>query len=159
MTPPYSKPGLRPLRNQQFCRLDAQITCDLRWQWQSRLVVSTFSGSQDPYPAYAAVQQLSFRLLDQLRSTLQFVVFDVKDWSNRIYLYEPGPYYSFNFPSHYGTGQKTILVLTLQIFQKISLAAKAACTSYQHRKFLGSGNDLIPGNKKWSLEMQVRLTY
>jgi len=157
-TPESREPGLRPLRNSQLSRLDARITCDHVLQWQSRLLVSFLTESLNSYPAYAAVQQFSFSPLNQLKSTLQFVVFDVRDWNNRIYLYEPGLYYSFNFPSFYGTGQKTTLVLTLKLFQKLTLAAKVACTIYQHKKNLGTGNDLIQGNKKWSLDMQVRLS-
>jgi hypothetical protein len=126
-------------------------------QWQSRLLLSFLKESQTSYPAYAAAQQFSFQVFKQVKSALQFVVFDVQDWSNRFYLYEPGVYYSFNFPSLYGCGQKTTLVLSLKVLEKISLASKIAFTAFRHKKNLGTANDLIPGNKKWSVEMQARL--
>lgn len=156
-TPEHNDPGLRPTRKSHLSRFDARIAGGQVGQWQSRLLVSFLAESQHPYPAYAAVQQFSFMPLKQVKSTLQFVVFDVRDWDNRIYLYEPGLYYSFNFPSLYGSGHKTTLVLTLKSMDKLTLAAKVACTLYQRKKNLGTGNDLITGNKKWSVDMQLRL--
>lgn len=156
-TPDAHTPGLHPVRKDQLTRFDARIMYDQTLQWQSRLLLSCLAQSQHPYPAYAAVQQLSMHSFKLLKSTIQFVVFDVKDWANRIYLYEPGLYYSFSFPSLYGTGFKTTLTLTLKPAHKLSMEAKITCTMYQQRKFLGSGNDLIAGNKKWSVELQARL--
>lgn len=156
-TPEHDEKGLRPLRTSHLTRFDARIAGDQLVQWQSRLLVSLLAGSPNPYPAYAAVQQFSFLPIKQLKSTLQYVVFDVRDWDNRIYLYEPGLYYSYNFPAFYGSGHKTTLVLSLKAMDKLTLAAKVACTVYQRRKNPGTGPDLIPGNKKWSVDMQLRL--
>jgi len=156
-TPDAQTVGLRPVRNNQVTRFDARIIYNQVLQWQSRLLLSRLAQSLNPYPAYAIVQQLGIQSFKHLKSTLQFVVFDVRDWANRIYLYEPGLYYSFSFPSLYGSGQKTTLVLTLKPVHMLNIATKISCTVYQHKKNLGAGNDLIPGNKKWLVEMQVRL--
>jgi hypothetical protein len=156
-TPEHSLPGPRPLRTSDLTRLDIRVAGFQVVQWQSRLLLSFLKESQTSYPAYAAAQQFSYQVFKQVNSALQFVVFDVQDWSNRFYLYEPGVYYSFNFPSLYGCGQKTTLVLSLKVLEKLSLASKIAFTVYRHKKNLGTANDLIPGNKKWSVEMQARL--
>jgi hypothetical protein len=156
-TPEHSLPGPRPLRTSDLTRLDIRVAGFQIVQWHSRLLLSFLKESQTPYPAYAAAQQFSYLALRPVKFTLQFVVFDVEDWSNRIYLYEPGVYYSFNFAALYGCGQKTSLVLSLKVMEKLSLASKIVCTTYRHRKNLGTANDLIPGNTKWLVEVQVRL--
>ena len=94
-----------------------------------------------------------------MKYTCQFVVFNVVDWDNRIYLYESGLYYSFNFPAYYGTGQKITSVVTLKTSNRITLAGKVSAITYNDRRGTGSGNDLIPGNKKWEVEMQMRLSF
>lgn len=156
-TPSTLETGVRPLRDKQVSRFDFRFIYDHGIQWQSRMIASFLSDSKNSYPAYAVVQQVGSHLLKYLKFNLQFVVFDIRDWDNRIYLYEPGLYYSFNFPGFYGTGQKTSLVLSLKPLKKLTISGKIACTAYQQKKTLGTGNDLIPGNKKWGLELQLRL--
>jgi len=156
-TPSNSETGLPPIRTSQLSRFDLRFVSDQLIQWQSRLLASFLSGSTNPYPAYAVVQQVAFQCSPYLKSTVQFVVFDVREWENRIYLYEPGLYYSFAFPSLYGTGQKTTVVLSLKLFQKLSISGKIALTSYRNRQNTGTGNDMLKGNKKCILELQVRL--
>lgn len=156
-TPAAQETGLRPIRTSQVRRFDLRFIYTQVLQWQSRIITSFLSHSTSPYPAYAVVQELSFQSLKYLKPSIQFVVFDAQDWDNRIYIYEPGLYYSFNFPAYYGSGYKTSLAFTLKPIYKLSIAGKIACNVYQGRESLGTGNDLIPGNKRWSLEMQIRL--
>jgi len=156
-TPAGNDTGLHPIRTKQVSRFDLRFIYTHVIQWQSRIITSFLSRSESSYPAYAAVQQFSYQSSKFLKPSFQFVVFDVQDWDNRIYIYEPGLYYSFNFPAYYGTGYKTTLALTLKPVQKLSVAGKIACTVYHGRKNLGTGNELIPGNKRWSLELQIRL--
>ena len=159
-TPATNAIGLRPLKNSEVTRLDFRLIYDpeLLLKWQSRLVVSLLSGESKPTPGYAAVQQLSIHLRQSLTCTFQFVVFNVTDWDNRIYLYEPGLYYSFNFPVYYGTGQKVTSVISLKTGRRMTLAVKASMITYHDRRETGSGNDLIPDNKKVEVGVQLRLS-
>jgi len=72
------------------------------------------------------------------------VLFQVAEWENRIYLYEPGLYYSFSFPAFYGQGQKTTLLLTLKPLRRITLSAKIS----------GVTNRNIP---HWESALQLRV--
>jgi len=160
-TPAINEIGPRSLRSTEITRLDFRFSHDpaLLLKWQSRIIFSLLSGKSNLIPGYAAVQQVSMNLLKYLKCTFQFVVFYVPDWDNRIYLYEPGLYYSFNFPVYYGTGQKITSVVSLKAGNRITLAGRVSVITYNDRKETGSGNDLIPGNKKWELEMQLRLSF
>ena len=125
-TPLNENTGIRPIQDSRITRLDGRLIYfqgDL-FNWQSRLVISFYSQQRDRFPGYAALHQITLGSSGKLKATVQVVLFQVADWENRIYLYEPGLYYSFNFPVFYGQGQKTTLLLTLKPLHRITLSAK-----------------------------------
>ncbi|MEA3460348.1 MAG: helix-hairpin-helix domain-containing protein [Bacteroidota bacterium] len=147
-TPADLTSGIRPLQDNRVNRLDGQLIYNHhdRFKWLSRLVIGYYSQKEEPVPAYAAVQQLTLGISTYLRASAQFVLFHVSDWENRIYLYEPGFYYSFNFPVYYGTGQKTTFLITLKPTSGISLSTKLSVR-------------VNSGNKKWNAGLQLRLRF
>jgi hypothetical protein len=156
-TPAHFSSGIASVKTNETSRVDLRLIYDQQLQWQSRLIISYGSSLRDSYPGYAIAQQVSVKIWQRLRPSLQFVVFEVQDWDHRIYLHEPGLYYDFSFPVCYGSGQKITMTLTLKPLKKLSLAGKITLSTYQHRNTLGSGNDLILGNEKWTLALQLRL--
>ena len=160
-TPDNGTVGVRPLKESRVTRFDGRLIHETAGtlKWQSRLVISLLSSTQKPVPAYAALQEVSFRAAPYLDCTVQFVLFHAEDWDNRIYLHEPSFYYGFSFPCYYGSGQKTTLLLTLKAIKGITLSAKISGISYPYRDVLGSGNDLVNGNKKWDAAVQLRLNF
>ncbi len=158
-TPASAEAGLPPLVDYSLLRMDGRIHYrpGARLEWQSRLVASVFSGNRAPSSGYAGLQQVRFTILSWLRVTIQWVVFHVKDWNNRIYLYEPGLYYDFRFPAYYGTGQKTTVVLTTKTANHVILAGKLSGITYTDREVLGTGSNQVPGNRKVEVGIQVRV--
>ena len=143
-TPHDENGGIRPLQDSRVTRLDGRliyIQSD-RFNWQSRLVISFYSHQQDRSPGYAALHQITLGSSGKLKTTLQIVLFQVADWENRIYLYEPGLYYSFNFPVFYGQGQKTTLLLTLKPIRRITLSAKISAVTNREIPFWESALQL-----------------
>ncbi len=156
-TPADHGMGLRSLNTNESTRCDLRFIYDHQVQWKSRLIITYGSNSRDSYPGYAFAQQLTVLPWKNLRTTFQFVVFEVPDWDHRIYLHEPGLYYDFSFPVCYGSGQKVVVTLKWKPNPVLSISGKLALTSYNNRDTLGSGNDLILGNEKWMLALQLRL--
>jgi hypothetical protein len=159
ITPVSLEPGPRPLIQQHVTRMDLQFKHSPAQglQWQSRILLSWHSGQETSLPAYAAAQRISVMARHILRCTLQLVSFHVTEWENRIYLYEPGLYYSFNFPVCFGTGEKFSLVASLKAGRKITLSGKITLSTYHDRNTTGSGYDERDGNKKWDIGVQLRL--
>lgn len=145
-TPAANSYRIRPLQEHRVNRFDVQLIYNhlARFKWQNRLVVGYYTQNGKTIPGYAAVQQLSLNISQLLKASTQFVLFHVSDWENRIYLHEPGFYYSFNFPAYYGCGQKASLLITIKPGSGISISAK----------FSGTFNT---GNKKWDTGLQLRL--
>ncbi len=159
LTPAVSSARLRPLNDYRTTRLDGLLTYNYEdlFKWQTRLVISYYSQTQEEIPGYAAMQQLKLCKSRNLQLTAQFVLFSVSNWENRIYLYEPGFYYSFNFPVFYGSGQKTTILITLRPLRQLSFSTKISIIEYRNKEVIGSGFDQINGNKKWEAGLQLRL--
>lgn len=157
-TPASPRQGIRPLAQNQLSRVDGRL--DLQpagmFHWQSRLVATFVSGNQ-PVPGYAALQQARMNLHDRLKCTIQFVVFNIPHWDNRIYLYEPGLYHHFNFPVYSGRGQKLTAVISLKPCKRVILEGKVSGITYHDRDQLGSGHDMVEGSGKIGAGLQVRL--
>lgn len=145
-SPAEEKSKIRPLLDSRVSRIDGQLIYKHhdRFRWQSRLVISHFSQKQTTVPGYATLQQVTIAPLKYFKATAQFVLFHVSNWENRIYLYEPGFYYSFSFPAYYGSGQKTTLLLTIKPTNGVSVSAKISSL-------------INRGNREWETGIQLRL--
>lgn len=94
-----------------------------------------------------------------LAVTLQGTYFHTDDYDSRVYAYEKGLLYTFYTPSFYGRGFRFSAHLRYDFRDWLMLIAKFGQTLYQDRQEIGSGNDLIRGNKKLDLQVQVRLKF
>lgn len=94
-----------------------------------------------------------------LAVTLQGTYFHTDDYDSRVYAYEKGLLYTFYTPSFYGRGFRFSAHLRYDFRDWLMLIAKFGQTLYQDRKEIGSGNDLIRGNKKSDLQVQARLKF
>jgi hypothetical protein len=126
-------------------------------QWQSRMVLSWVQGQAIGEPAYAVVQGISFAPFASLRFTLQWTAFNVEEWDNRIYLYEPGLSYNFDFPVCYGKGDKIAAVFSCKTGRHLTLSGKVTRASYLDRASTGSGTEWRSGNKRWEVSVQFRM--
>jgi len=92
-------------------------------------------------------------------ASLQGTYFHTDDYDSRIYASEKGLIYSFYTPSFYGRGMRFSTCLRYDLNKVVMFLLKLGETIYQDRKTIGSGNDLIQGNKKADLQMQFRLKF
>ena len=86
--------------------------------------------SSQPYGVSVA-QDVAYRFARvplTLRGRLQG--FDVREWANRIYLYEHDVLYAFSIPATYGVGGRAYLGLQWQIIDKLALYLKLSETVY-----------------------------
>ena len=160
-TPHGGSTGVRPLMESRLNRFDFRLihTSSQHFSWQSRWFISFLSPAQKPIPAFAALFQAKIQASPHLQGRVQFVLFRVEDWENRIYLHEPAFYYSFSFPCYYGMGQKCTFLLTLKDLSKITLSAKLSGIYYHDRMESGSGVDLVNGNRIWETALQLRMKF
>ena len=94
-----------------------------------------------------------------LSVSLQATYFNTDDYDSRTYASERGLLYTFYTPSFYGRGFRYSAHLRYDLNKAFMLLAKVGQTVYQDRQTIGSGNDLIRGNKKTDLQLQLRIKF
>lgn len=102
-------------------------------------------------------QQLQWIPRERVRVTYRYLLFDVGDWKNRIYSYEPGVKYSFLFPSWVGKGSRNVVVLSAKIGRRITLRGKYGLTVYAHKWETGTGSEIRNGNRLTDFELQLQI--
>ncbi|WP_346862136.1 helix-hairpin-helix domain-containing protein [uncultured Draconibacterium sp.] len=85
--------------------------------------------------------------------------FSTESYDSRIYAYENDILYTFSIPPYYGKGFRTYFNLSYKISDKIECWAKAANTHWTDRESISSGLNLIDGNNKTELKIQLRLKF
>lgn len=131
--------------------------------WSLRTTFDYNHFSQPPLQysqGWQATQSCNIRLpFFPLVASLQGTYFHTDDYDSRVYAYEKGLLYTFYTPSFYGRGFRFSAHLRYDFRNWLMLIAKFGQTIYQDRDEIGSGNDLIRGNKKSDLQIQVRLKF
>ena len=94
-----------------------------------------------------------------LSASLQGTYFHTDDYDSRVYAYEKGLLYTFYTPSFNGRGFRYSAHLRYDFREWLMLIAKFGQTIYQDRDEISSGKDLIRGNKKSDLQVQLRLKF
>ena len=94
-----------------------------------------------------------------LSVSVQGTYFHTDDYDSRIYTYEKGLLNTFYVPSFYGTGFRYSAHLRYDLNKTFMFLVKFGQTIYQDRETIGSGNDLIQGDKKADLQMQLRIKF
>lgn len=109
---------------------------------------------------YQLTQMASYQLpWIPLKVELQGSYFDTDDYDSRVYAYEKGLLYSFYTPSFQGQGVRLAAHLRCDVGKHWMIIGKFGETVYCDRDEIGSGNDLIRGNKKADVQMQLRLKF
>jgi hypothetical protein len=83
--------------------------------------------------------------------------FDTDTHNNRIYLYENDVAGSGSMPSYSGRGFRFYLLFKVRLMKILDLWARYSVFIYPERVSLGSGNDMIDGNTRSEIKVQVRL--
>ena len=83
------------------------------------------------------------------------------DYATRLYAYEQGLLYGYNYQSYYGTGLRGYLLVQYahKRAPRLTGTAKLGATRYFDREAMGSGATLIDACHKEDIQLQVRYTF
>lgn len=90
---------------------------------------------------------------------LRLSSFHTSGYESRLYLYEHDVYGSASMPSSYGRGNRIYLAGKWRIAKFLDLWIKAGMFHYPDRGAIGSGYDLVTGNRKMELKLQARFRF
>ena len=109
---------------------------------------------------YQVTQMISSQLpWTRLFADVQGSYFCTDDYDSRVYVSEKGLLYTFYTPSFQGCGFRYSIRLRYEPNKHWLFITKFGETVYLDRNEIGSGNDLICGNKKADVQMQLRIKF
>ena len=109
---------------------------------------------------YQVTQMISSQLpWTRLFADVQGSYFCTDDYDSRVYVSEKGLLYTFYTPSFQGRGFRCAVRLRYELNKHWLFITKFGETIYLDRNEIGSGNDLIYGNKKADIQMQLRIKF
>ena len=109
---------------------------------------------------YQVTQMISSQLpWARLFADVQGSYFFTDSYDSRIYAAEKGLLYTFYTPSFQGRGFRCSVRLRYELNKHWLFITKFGETIYLDRNEIGSGNDLIRGNKKADVQMQLRIKF
>jgi hypothetical protein len=85
--------------------------------------------------------------------------FETDDYDSRIYSFENDVLYGYSIPAFFGKGYRYYLNTRYKLNKKFSLWAKFAQTIYVNQNEIGSGLDLIKGNKKSEIKLEMKYDF
>lgn len=90
---------------------------------------------------------------------MRYAVFDTDTYNERMYAYESDVLYAFSIPAYYYKGNRFYLMARLDLGRNVDVWFRYAISQYSNRQTVGSGLDLIEGNHKSEVKVQLRLKF
>ncbi len=90
-----------------------------------------------------------------LRITLRYALFETDDYNSRIYSFENDMLYAFSIPAFQYQGTRLYVLLKYALGKHFDLRFKYAATHYTNRNEIGSGLNLIRGDRHSEMKAQI----
>ncbi|HEY1053971.1 MAG TPA: helix-hairpin-helix domain-containing protein, partial [Emticicia sp.] len=134
-------------------------TISRNFKWQSRVQVNTFQyEGRAKSTGYALMQDVEGSI-KRLYLKGRVAYFSTDDYDSRVYAFENTVLYAVSFPAYYGKGTRIYLIGRYVLNQHLDLWLRYARTQLKNKDTMGSGNDLIEGNHKSDMSLQVRYRF
>lgn len=95
----------------------------------------------------------------KLSGNMRIAYFNTSSYNSRVYAYEDDVLYSAGSGMYNGTGFRSYLNLRYKILKNLDVWTRFAIFFYHDVNTVGSGLDLIQGNKKNDIKFQVRYQF
>lgn len=145
----------------QNLRLDVSYPYNKSIQLKNRLeIVAYQKGDALPGYGYLAYQDIIYKpLSSKLTGNFRIAYFKSADYDSRIYAFENDLLHSYTILPFFNTGFRTYINTRYTIYRGLDLWLKYAATIYSRQQSVGSGLDLIAGNKKSEIKAQMRYQF
>jgi hypothetical protein len=87
-----------------------------------------------------------------------YALFDTYSYNERIYSYENDVLYGYSVPAYEGKGIRCLLLFNWNPFRKLEIWLRYAQTFYTDRNTIGTGLELINGDLKSEIKLQLRIS-
>ncbi|MEO8961820.1 MAG: hypothetical protein ABI325_08065 [Ginsengibacter sp.] len=150
MNPVTGKPK-QGLRSQFNYKLANQFTL------RSRVELAWFDKKgYNPQNGFLTFVDVLYKpLLKPFSGNIRVLYFETDGYDSRMYAFENDVLYGYSIPVFFDKGYRYYVNVNYDFSKKISMWARFAQTIYSDKKEIGSGLDLIRGNIKSEVKLQV----
>ncbi len=92
-----------------------------------------------------------------LSFSMRYALFDTDSYDTRIYTFENNALYVFSVPSYYYRGSRAYVLIRYKFWRKFDLWFRYGVNIYANRSTIGSGAEMIRGNTKTDITIQLRI--
>ncbi|PCH66691.1 MAG: hypothetical protein COC01_07430 [Bacteroidetes bacterium] len=126
----------------------------------SRIEGSRFKSEGKDEFGYLAYQGIRYKKFGvPLSVSLRYALFDIDSYDGRIYVYESDILYAFSIPFFYSRGARAYILLRYTPMKGVDFWLKVAQTYYNNRETIGSSKEMIDGNTRTEVKLQMRLKF
>ncbi|RZL04728.1 MAG: hypothetical protein EOO89_27695 [Pedobacter sp.] len=134
-------------------------TINRTFRLQSRVQVNTYQYEGQPKSVGYAIMQDIEGSIKRLHLKGRIAYFATDDYDSRIYAFENNVLYAVSFPAYFGKGTRVYLIGRYVLNQHLDLWVRYAHTQLKNQDSIGSGNDIIEGNHKSDVSLQLRYRF
>lgn len=142
----------------QNLRLFYSYTPNDQWSYQTQLECSHYH-QDEKSEGWLFFQDLQYDMNQYFRFSIRYVLFDIDDYNSRIYAYEPDVLYAFNIPAYMDKGTRVIFNTQVRTLKKFTIWVRWAHSNYKNKAFIGSGHQMINGNKLDEIKCQLQYRF
>jgi Helix-hairpin-helix motif len=137
----------------------SKFSASEKLNFKTKIEIKTDQKNISKYQGSFIAQEINFNLFqNRVILNTRYAIFDIPDWSVRIYSWESDVFSSFSSPLFNHRGSRTNLVMKFNLGEKLNLWMKYAQTNYTSEINSGTGADLRTGNcfREWKLQMNLK---
>lgn len=150
-------PALSVLYGQSQTRGGLSLRASLKMAFDNGITAESRLESRNLNKGLLLLQDLGYRTpKGRFQIRFRVVLFDVKDYANRIYAYEPDVLYAASAPAFYGKGCRMAFLLKQEIAEGFWAEVKYAHTLYDGVRKWGSGDNEVQGFFLPEIKVQLR---
>lgn len=123
-------------------------------------IVRYQKGIMHPVFGFLSIQDIIYDSMgSKFSGNIRFALFETSGFDTRIYAYENDVLYSYSVPAYQGKGIRFYINGRYNLSRKTDLWLRYAMTSYAYQETIGSGGDLIEGNTRSDIRLQLRFKF
>ncbi|MCF8453269.1 MAG: helix-hairpin-helix domain-containing protein [Pedobacter sp.] len=155
-----SGPGL-DIVDKQNLRVDMTYKISNDFSIRNRAEIVRYrKGNLNPEFGFLSFQDIIYDPMgSKISGNFRFAIFETSGFNTRIYSYENDVLYSYSVPAYQGKGIRFYINGRYTISRGTDLWLRYALVSYANQEVIGSGGDLISGNKRSDIRLQLRFQF
>lgn len=142
--------------NRRGLVLNGEYIHKMFYKFQTKIQYNGFGVTDQPLSnGFAFIQDFEAKF-NRIQLKTRFAYFNTDTYDSRIYAYENDVLYAVSFPALNGRGFRYYMLTKLPVTRNLEAWVRVAQTSLMDATSVGSGNDLIKGNTKTDMRVQLK---